>query len=244
MPHVKNTKTEERFEMFKWLLQFFVDVEAIGNTPYVDPNDVRDMKTRLVKVRRAVFQGLQYLLNMGRVVPPSKMEQDNYLITLLRGMKGMDKEFATHYSISTGHSVHGHGHHHGGNRTNKSILQVFIEAEDNKFEVLTPLLTFQFESLISFYIEQASTHPTGKHHFFRAIVNVIQQDGGVERLTAVESGYGKNDWKIIRHRGQGFVDSVFHYANKLLFLGFIMIIEPQPVCICLVFSKKLKHFES
>ena len=117
MPHVKNSNTEDRFEMFKWLLQFFVDVEGIQNTPFVDPNEARDMKARTAKVRRAVFQGLQYLLNMGRVVPASKMKQDNYLITLLRGVKGMDKEFETHYSVTTG-SVH-------GSQKNKCILQVF-----------------------------------------------------------------------------------------------------------------------
>ena len=214
MPHIKKSKTNDRFLMFKWLLQFLVDVDNIV-TPFVDPQDAREQRQRTIKVRRAVFMGLQYLLNMGQVIPNKKFEQDNYIINLLRGTKGIDKDFINNYSLQA-------------SAKNKCILTVFIEAEIEKFQVLTPLLTFQFESLISFYIEQASTHQNAKHLFFRAIVNVIQENNGISRLTSIDSGYGKNDWKIIRQRGNGFLESVFHYAHKLLFLGFIMIIESSP----------------
>eukprot|EP01083_Nonionella_stella_P084549 234105_1 len=212
MPHVKGSKTVDRFGMFKWLLQFLVDVDSIV-TPFVEPADMKQQKHRTAQVRRAVFQGLQYLLNMGCVIPTHQLKQDNYIINLLRGAKGIDPDFTQNYSLAS-------------SSKNKCILQVFIEAENEKFQVLTPLLTFQFESLISFYIEQASTHQNAAHLFFRAIVNVIEKNHGVQRLTAVESGYGKNDWKIKRNWGNGFLESVFHYAHKLLFLGFIMIIEP------------------
>ena len=139
--------------------------------------------------------------------------QDNYIINLLRGnRKSMEKddEFSKYKY-----------------QQQESILSVFIEAEKLNYQLLTPLLTFQFEHLFAFYIEQATT---AKHAnvFFRAIVSVVQRDG-VQKLTTVESRnqFDGNDWRIIRARGNGFLTLFFHYAHKLIFLGFIMIIKNE-----------------
>lgn len=214
MPHIRGSNTEERFEMFKWLLKFIVDVDNII-TPYMDPIEAKAEKQKIAGVRRAVFQGLQYLLNMGPVIPNFKLKtMDSYIINLLRGSKGMDSEFA-HYSSAK-----------------RSILHVFIEAETIKYEVLTPLLTFQFESLIGFFIDQVTSTATSHKHasalFFRAIVNVIQEKG-IRKLTAIESAYSNSsNWRIARPRGAAFLNLVFHYSHRLLFLGFAMITEPSP----------------
>ncbi|ETO32000.1 hypothetical protein RFI_05118 [Reticulomyxa filosa] len=94
---------------------------------------------------------------------------------------------------------------------------------------------FQFEQLFSFYIEKAleahtdekdplySSHP----YFLRAIVNVMEINTSGDRITVVESRYRANDWKIQRPIGDGFLSNVFHYAHRLLFLGLMMIIEPD-----------------
>ncbi|ETO04794.1 hypothetical protein RFI_32603 [Reticulomyxa filosa] len=260
----------------------------------------------------AVFTALQYLLNMGRVFPSkllfnnvgngngvkeedSKSKQDqttttktmfaktsllrsqeNYVVNFLRGGNFAPDELVQ--EVGDGSSKH----------NTMRVLEVLIDAERLHFEVLTPLLMFQFEHLIGFFIDKAigsrtqpidqeafgaglghgvgigvgvggiggsggsnggsnsngngngnsngnsssssssSSSGGGPHSFYlHAIVNVMYMNTTGHAIDWIESRQHNNDWKIQRPIGTGFLSNVFLYTPRLLFLGLVMIIEPD-----------------
>eukprot|EP01084_Bolivina_argentea_P276412 471640_1 len=170
MPHIRTFNVNDRFEAFKWLLDYIDDAELeLADDMY----DKMEQQKRMMEVKTYIYMALQYLLNCGP-------QQGSNMIKLLRGSQSL-----------------------------------FIDAKNYKVDLFTPLLTFQFESLISYYIEMASGDGKGKHLFGKAIVNVM----------AHHCEYGNGKWKIKRCKGRGLLETTFHYSHRLILLGFKMIMR-------------------